>query len=163
VWLGVNLATAFLAAWVVGLFESTIQNIVALAVLMPIVASMGGVAATQTLTLIVRGLALGQVERTNARWLMTKEILVALLNGVAWATIVAVVAFLWFRNVRIAAVIFAAMVVNLIAAALAGVIVPLTLKRIGVDPAVAGGVIVTTVTDVVGFASLLGLGTLVLL
>jgi magnesium transporter len=163
VWLGINLGTAFLAAWVVGLFETTIQNIVALAVLMPIVASMGGVAATQTLTLIVRGLALGQVERTNARWLMTKEIAVALLNGLAWATVVGVVAMLWFRNWRIAAVIFAAMVVNLVAAALAGVTVPLVLKRMGIDPAVAGGVVVTTVTDVVGFASLLGLGTLVLL
>jgi magnesium transporter len=162
-WLGVNLATAFLAAWVVGLFETTIQNIVALAVLMPIVASMGGVAATQTLTLIVRGLALGQVERSNARWLLNKEIAVALLNGLAWATVVAIVAMLWFQNWRIAGVIFAAMVVNLVAAALAGVVVPLALKRFGVDPAMAGGVIVTTVTDVVGFASLLGLGTLVLL
>ena len=162
VWLGINLATAFLAAWVVGLFETTIQNIVALAVLMPIVASMGGVAATQTLTLIVRGLALGQVERANARWLMTKEILVALLNGFAWATVVAIVAFAWFRQWKISAVIFAAMVLNLLAAALAGVFVPLSLKRFGVDPAVAGGVIVTTVTDVVGFASLLGLGTLIL-
>ena len=163
VWLGINLATAFLAAWVVGLFEGTIQSIVALAVLMPIVASMGGVAATQTLTLIVRGLALGQIERANARWLMAKEIAVALLNGLAWATVVAIVAMLWYRDWRIAGVIFAAMVINLIAAALAGVIVPLTLKRFGVDPAVAGGVVVTTVTDVVGFASLLGLGTLVLL
>jgi magnesium transporter len=163
VWLGVNLGTAFLAAWVVGLFETTIENIVALAVLMPIVASMGGVAATQTLTLIVRGIALGQVERANARWLLTKEIAVALLNGVAWATVVAAVAFLWFRNWKIAAVIFAAMMVNLFAAALAGVLVPLTLKRLGVDPAVAGGVVVTTVTDVVGFASLLGLGTWVLM
>jgi magnesium transporter len=163
VWLGVNLATAFLAAWVVGLFESTIQQIVALAVLMPIVASMGGVAATQTLTLMVRGLALGQVERANARWLLTKEVAVAVLNGVAWATVVALLAYLWFKQWRIAAVIFAAMVVNLIAAAFAGVMVPLGLKRFGVDPAVAGGVIVTTVTDVIGFASLLGLGTLLLL
>jgi magnesium transporter len=162
-WLGVNLGTAFLAAWVVGLFETTIENIVALAVLMPIVASMGGVAATQTLTLIVRGIALGQVERANARWLLTKEIAVALLNGVAWATVVAIVALLWYRNWKIAGVIFAAMMVNLLAAALAGVLVPLTLKRLGVDPAVAGGVVVTTVTDVVGFASLLGLGTWVLM
>ena len=162
VWLGINLVTAFLAAWVVGLFEATIQQIVALAVLMPIVASMGGVAATQTLTLIVRGLALGQIERANARWLLTKEISVALLNGLAWATVVAAVAFLWFRDPRIAAVIFAAMVLNLLAAALAGVMVPLGLKRFGVDPAVAGGVIVTTVTDVLGFALLLGLGTLLL-
>jgi len=162
-WLGVNLGTAFLAAWVVGLFETTIENIVALAVLMPIVASMGGVAATQTLTLIVRGIALGQVERANARWLLTKEVAVAMLNGVAWATVVAIAAYLWFRNWKIAAVIFAAMVVNMLAAALAGVLVPLTLKRLGVDPAVAGGVVVTTVTDVVGFASLLGLGTWVLM
>jgi magnesium transporter len=162
VWLGINLVTAFLAAWVVGLFEATIQQIVALAVLMPIVASMGGVAATQTLTLIVRGLALGQIERANARWLLTKEIAVALLNGLAWATVVGFVAWLWFGQWRLAAVIFAAMVVNLVAAALAGVTVPLALKRFGVDPAVAGGVIVTTVTDVIGFASLLGLGTLML-
>jgi magnesium transporter len=111
---------------------------------------------------MVRGLALGQVERANARWLLTKEVLVALLNGLAWATVVAAVAFIWFRNPRIAAVIFAAMVLNLLAAALAGVLVPLGLKRFGVDPAVAGGVIVTTVTDVLGFASLLGLGTLLL-
>jgi magnesium transporter len=163
IWLGVNLGTAFLAAWVVGLFETTIEHIVALAVLMPIVASMGGVAATQTLTLIVRGIALGQVERANARWLLTKEVAVALLNGLAWATVVAAVAFLWYRSWKIAGVIFAAMVVNLIAAALAGVLVPLTLKRLGIDPAVAGGVVVTTVTDVIGFASLLGLGTLVLM
>jgi magnesium transporter len=147
----------------VGLFETTIENIVALAVLMPIVASMGGVAATQTLTLIVRGIALGQVERANARWLLTKEVAVAMLNGVAWATVVAVVAYLWYRNWKIAGVIFAAMMVNLLAAAMAGVLVPLTLKRLGVDPAVAGGVVVTTVTDVVGFASLLGLGTWVLM
>ena len=163
IWLGVNLGTAFLAAWVVGLFETTIENIVALAVLMPIVASMGGVAATQTLTLIVRGIALGQVERANARWLLGKEIAVALLNGLAWATVVAAVAFLWYRSWKIAGVIFAAMVVNLFAAALAGVLVPLTLKRLGIDPAVAGGVVVTTVTDVIGFASLLGLGTWVLM
>jgi magnesium transporter len=162
IWLGVNLVTAFLAASVVGQFEATIQKVVALAILMPIVASMGGVAATQTLTLIVRGIALGQVERANAKWLFGREVSVALLNGFAGATIVATVAYAWFREWRIAAVIFAAMVVNLVAAALAGVAVPLGLKRLGVDPAVAGGVIVTTVTDVVGFASLLGLGTLLL-
>jgi magnesium transporter len=162
IWLGVNLVTAFLAASVVGQFEATIQQIVALAILMPIVASMGGVAATQTLTLIVRGIALGQVQGANAKWLFGREVSVALLNGFAGATIVAAVAYLWFHQWRIAAVIFAAMVVNLVAAALAGVAVPLGLKRVGVDPAVAGGVIVTTVTDVVGFASLLGLGTFLL-
>jgi magnesium transporter len=162
IWLGVNLVTAFLAASVVGQFEATIQQVVALAILMPIVASMGGVAATQTLTLIVRGIALGQVQGANAKWLFGREVSVALLNGFAGATIVAAVAYLWFHQWRIAAVIFAAMVVNLVAAALAGVAVPLGLKRVGVDPAVAGGVIVTTVTDVVGFASLLGLGTFLL-
>ncbi len=129
---------------------------------MPIVASMGGVAGTQTLTLMVRGMALGQVERANARWLLVKEFAVAVLNGLAWATVVAIVAFLWFREPRIAAVIFGAMLVNLLAAAIAGVAVPLVLKRMGVDPALAGGVVLTTVTDVVGFASLLGFGTLAL-
>jgi len=157
-----ELADAAALADTTGMFTDPHTG-VALAVLMPIVASMGGVAATQTLTLIVRGLALGQVERANARWLLTKEIAVAVLNGLAWATVVAIVAFLWYRDWRIAGVIFAAMIVNLLAAALAGVIVPLALKRFGVDPAVAGGVVVTTVTDVVGFASLLGLGTLLLL
>lgn len=163
VWLGVNLATAFLAARVVGLFEATIEDVVALAVLMPIVASMGGVAGTQTLILMVRSLALGRVEQANARWFLAREISVAALNGMAAATVVAAIAFLWFHDWKVSAVIFTAMVVNLFAAALAGVIVPLTLKRFGVDPAVAGGVVVTTVTDVVGFASLLGLGTLVLI
>jgi magnesium transporter len=162
-WLGVNLASAFVTARVVGLFEATIDKVVALAVLMPIVASMGGVAGTQSLTLMVRGLALGQVERANARWLLAKEIAVALLNGLAWATVVAIVAHTWYGDWRISGVIFAAMVMNLLAAALAGVAVPLVLKRLGVDPALAGGVVLTTVTDVVGFASLLGLGTLVLL
>jgi magnesium transporter len=162
-WLGLNLATAFLAASVVGQFESAIEHIVALAVLMPIVASMGGVAGTQTLTLIVRGIALGQIERANARWLLAKEVSVAVLNGLVLATLVAVVARLWFRDWRIAGVIFAALGINLFVAALAGVIVPLALKRMHIDPALAGGVVLTTVTDVVGFASLLGLGTLVLL
>jgi magnesium transporter len=162
-WLGVNLATAFIAARVVGLFEATIDEIVALAVLMPIVASMGGVAGTQSLTLMVRGLALGQIERSNARWLLKKEVAVGLLLGLGAAVIVATAAYLWFGNWRLAGVIFAAMVINLCAAALAGVLVPLVLRRFGVDPAVAGGVVLTTVTDVVGFSSLLGLGTLVLM
>lgn len=161
-WLGVNLATAFIAARVVGLFEATIEHIVALAVLMPIVASMGGVAGTQSLTLMVRGLALGQIERSNARWLLKKEVAVGLLLGLGAASVVATIAFAWFQNWKIAGVIFAAMVINLCAAALAGVVVPLVMRRLGIDPAVAGGVAVTTVTDVVGFASLLGIGTLVL-
>jgi magnesium transporter len=162
-WLGINLATAFLASWVIGRFEATLQQIVALAVLMPIVASMGGVAGTQTLTLMVRGLALGQVGPGNLRALIRKEVLVGLLNGLAWAIVVGVVSALWFRDVPLGAVIAGAMVINLLGAALAGVLVPLTLRRMSVDPALAGGVVLTTFTDVIGFLSFLGLATLVLL
>jgi magnesium transporter len=162
VWLSINLATAFLAANVVGLFEATIEKVVALAVLMPIVASMGGIAGSQTLVLIIRGLALGQIEQTNARWLLLREILVGLLNGVGLASIVAVAAGIWFEQWTLGLIIFSALMINLFAAALAGVGVPLILKRMGIDPALAGGVILTTVTDTVGFASLLGLGTLFL-
>jgi len=162
-WLGINLATAFLASWVIGRFEDTLEQVVALAVLMPVVASMGGIAGTQTLTLMVRGLALGQVGASNLRVLLTKEVLVGLFNGAIWALVVGAVAWLWFRDVWLGVVIAAAMTINLFAAALAGVIVPLTLKRMRIDPALAGGVILTTVTDVVGFLSFLGLGTLVLL
>jgi magnesium transporter len=161
-WLGINLVTAFMAAWVVGLFEATIDKVVALAVLMPIVASMGGIAGTQTVTLIIRGIALGQVQPSNARWLFFKELGVAALNGLLWAVVVAVATWLWFGVWTIAAVIFAAILINLAAAAIAGVVIPLTLKRLRIDPALAGGVILTTVTDVVGFAALLGLGSLVL-
>lgn len=159
VWLSVNLATAFLAANVVGLFEATIEKVVALAVLMPIVASMGGVAGSQTLVLIIRGLALGQVEQSNARWLLIREVAVGLLNGAVLATVVGIAAGIWFEQWKIGVIIFAALMINLFAAALAGVGVPLTLKRFGIDPALAGGVVLTTVTDTVGFASLLGLGT----
>ena len=162
VWLGINLATAVLAANVVGLFEATIEKVVALAVLMPIVASMGGIAGSQTLVLIIRGLALGQIEQANARWLLLREILVGLLNGVVLAALVGAGASLWFDEWAIGVIIFAALMINLFAAALAGVAVPLTLKRLGIDPALAGGVVLTTVTDTVGFASLLGLGTLFL-
>lgn len=162
IWLSVNLATAFLAANVVGLFEATIEKVVALAVLMPIVASMGGIAGSQTLVLIIRGLALGQIEQANARWLLLREILVGLLNGVGLSSIVAVAAGIWFEEWTIGLIIFSALMINLFAAALAGVGVPLMLKRMGIDPALAGGVILTTVTDTVGFASLLGLGTLFL-
>jgi magnesium transporter len=162
VWLTVNLATAFFAANVVGLFEATIEKVVALAVLMPIVASMGGIAGSQTLVLIIRGLALGQIEQTNARWLLVREIAVGLLNGALLATLVAVAAGFWFGRWTIGLIIFAALMINLLAAATAGVTVPLILRRLGVDPAIAGGVVLTTVTDTVGFASLLGLGTLFL-
>ena len=147
----------------IGRFEGTLERIVALAVLMPIVASMGGVAGTQTLTLMVRGLALGQVGTGNLRALLSKEVLVGALNGVAWAFVVGAVSALWFSDLALGLVIAGAMAINLLVAALAGVLVPLFLRRMNVDPALAGGVVLTTVTDVVGFLSFLGLATLVLL
>lgn len=162
-WLGVNLLTAFLAASVIDLFEDTIQQIVALAVLMPIVASMGGIAGSQTLTLVVRGLALRQITTSNAGSLLFKEISVGLLNGLGWAVVVAVVAGLWFHNPHIGILLGVAMLINLVCAALSGVAIPVLLDKIGVDPALAGGVLLTTVTDVVGFMTFLGLATLFLL
>ena len=161
-WLGINLVTAFMASWVVGLFEATIDRVVALAVLMPVVASMGGIAGTQTVTLIIRGIALGQIQSSNARWLFFKELSVGALNGLPWATVVAFATRAWFGTWDIAAVIFAAIMINLAAASVAGVLVPLTLRRLRIDPALASGVILTTVTDIVGFAALLGLGALFL-
>ena len=162
VWLGINLVTAFLAAWVIGLFQTTLERVVALAVLMPIVASMGGIAGSQTLTLVIRGIALHQVQGSNARALLGKEIGVALLNGVLWATVVALLAVAWFGDWEIGGVIGAAILINLLFAALAGLLVPLVLDRAGIDPALAGGVILTTVTDVVGFFVFLGLASIVL-
>jgi magnesium transporter len=161
-WLAINLATAILAANVVGLFESTIEKVVALAVLMPIVASMGGIAGSQTLVLIIRGIALGQVEQANARWLLTRELAVGVLNGLGMAALVGISAWIWFDQWKVGAIICAALLINLFAAALVGVGVPLTLKRLGIDPAIAGSVVLTTFTDCIGFASLLGLGTLFL-
>ncbi len=162
IWLGINLATAFLAAWVIGRFEDTIQQLVALAVLMPIVAGMGGVAGSQTLTIAIRGIALGQLGRRNARALMLKEVSVGLLNGLMWACVVSVIVVFWFDNTSLGFIIGLAMIVNLIVAALAGAMIPLGLKHYGIDPAIAGGVILTTVTDVVGFMTFLGLASLYL-
>lgn len=162
-WLGVNLATAFLAAWVAGLFEGTLDRVVMLAVLMPIVPSMGGIAGTQTLILITRGLALGQVERSNARWLLTKEFGVALYNAAAWALVVAAVTVWWFDTWKIGLVIGLALAANLLCAAVSGFLIPMTLKRLKIDPALAGGVVLTTITDVVGLFAFLGFGTLLLL
>ncbi|MEQ8233729.1 MAG: magnesium transporter [Gammaproteobacteria bacterium] len=156
-WLAINLGTAFLAAWVIGLFEATIEKLVALAVLMPVVASMGGIAGSQTLTIVVRGLALGQVGAANARNVLTREVTVGVINGCLWALVVAAVAAAWFSDVRLGAVIACAMVVNLFTAGLAGAAIPLLLRRINIDPALAGGVVLTTVTDVVGFFAFLGL------
>lgn len=162
-WLGINLLTAFLASWVIRQFESTIQQIVALAVLMPIVASMGGIAGTQTLTLAIRGIALGQLSANNSRWLMIKELAVGAINSIIWAVVIGAIAGIWFQSSSIALLIAAAITINLIFAALAGAALPLILKKIGIDPALAGGVLLTTVTDVVGFLAFLGLATLFLL
>ena len=163
VWLGINLCTAFLAASVIGQFELTLQKVVALAVLMPIVAGVGGNAAVQVLTLMVRGIALGQVGPSNARILLWKESRVALINGTLIGTVVGIIAFLWFHSFLLSLVITLALIINFCAAALAGVLLPLMLKRMNVDPAVAGTVVVTAVTDVMGFFSFLGLATLILL
>ena len=160
VWLGLNLLTAILASWVIGHFEATIQQLVALAVLMPIVASMGGIAGSQTLTLVVRGIALGQISGSNAKRLLHKEIAVGSLNGLLWAMVVAVIAVSWFDNYLLGIVIAIAMLANLVIAALAGTLIPLGLKKIGIDPALSAGVLLTTVTDVIGFLLFLGLATM---
>lgn len=162
VWLGVNLITAIIASGVIKLFEDTINQVVALAILMPIVASMGGIAGTQTLTLVIRGMALGQVGSRNARWLLIKELTVSSFNGLIWAATMAAIAIFWFDNITLGVVIASAMILTLLIAALAGTLIPIILKKMDIDPAVAGGVIVTTVTDVVGFFIFLGLGTLFL-
>ncbi|MDR5867626.1 magnesium transporter [Halomonas koreensis] len=163
VWLGINLITAFLAAWVIGRFEDALDQVVALAVLMPIVASMGGIAGSQTLTLAIRGLALGQISRTNSNWLLRKEVGISILNGLLWALVVAVLAVLWFGSLGIGVIIAAALVINMLAAGVAGIAIPLLLKRLGIDPALSGSVVLTTVTDVVGFMAFLGLATIFLL
>lgn len=162
-WLGINLCTAFLAAAVVDIFQTTLDTIVLLAVLMPVVPSMGGVAGSQSLTIITRAIALGQIDRSNAQRILRKELLVGLLNGIGWAIVVATATYLWFGNLRIGGVIGAAMVINMFVAALAGFAIPLTLKRMNIDPALAGGVVLTTVTDVIGYMTFLGLGAALLL
>ncbi|MBR9827955.1 MAG: magnesium transporter [Oceanospirillales bacterium] len=161
-WLGINLLTAFLASWAIGLFEATLQQVVALAVLMPVVASMGGIAGSQTLTLMIRGLALGQITTANMIPLLKKELSVGGLNGVLWAIVVGIVASVWFESAAIGLVIGLAIVINIAAAALSGVLIPILLERLNIDPALSGSVILTTVTDVVGFVAFLGLGTLLL-
>ncbi|MEJ2680538.1 MAG: magnesium transporter [Gammaproteobacteria bacterium] len=159
-WLGINLLTAFLASAVIGLFQETLQAVVALAVLMPIVASMGGIAGSQTLTLVIRGIALGRIGIANARWVIARECGVGLVNGVLWALIVGVTASLWFGEELIGYLIGTAMLVNLIIAAIAGAGIPIIMKRINIDPAIAGGVVLTTITDITGFLCFLGLASL---
>ena len=159
-WLGLNLITAFIAAAVINVFQDSIDKVVALAILMPIVASMGGVAGTQTLTIVVRGLAIGHIKAHNQRWLIIRELAVGVINALLWAAVVAVAAALWFDDMILGGIIAAAMIINLITAALAGAILPLALNKANIDPALAGSVALTTITDVVGFMSFLGLATL---
>lgn len=162
-WLGLNLATAFLASWVAGQFADTLDQIVTLAILMTIVPSMGGIAGSQSLTLVIRGQALGQIGKGNTRWILTKEAVVGLLNGLVWSTVVALIAYLWFGDGKVGVIIAMALIVNMAVAGIAGVAIPVVLKKLDIDPALAGGVVLTTVTDVVGLVAFLGLATLILL
>lgn len=159
VWLGVNLITASMTAAVIGIFEGTIQQVTALAVLMPIVASMGGIAGSQALTVLIRGIALGHVSGSNVRWLLNRELVVGALNGILWAMVVAIIAVTWFKDLVLGAIIAAAIVINLLTAALCGTLVPVILKKLKIDPALSGSVILTAVTDVIGFLAFLGLAT----
>ena len=162
-WLSMNLLTAFLAAMTINIFQDVIDKIVFVAVLMPIVASMGGVAATQTLTIVLRGLTLEQINSSNLSWLFKRELAVAILNGLVLAILIGVSTFFWFGDLTLALLIAAALIINLISSVVAGIFVPLVLRRFEQDPAIAGSVVVTTVTDVVGFVSFLGLATIFLL
>jgi len=163
IWLGINLLTAFLGAWVIGRFEDTIQQLVALAILMPVVAGMGGIAGSQTLTIAIRGIALGHIAKTNIKPLLIKELSIGVLNGIFWSSVVAIIVIVWFGQFSLGIIIGASMIINLIIAALAGATIPIILKHYGIDPAIAGGVILTTVTDVVGFITFLGLATIFLI
>ena len=163
IWLGINLITAFVASWVVSNFEGTLEKVVTIAVLMNVVASMGGIAGTQTLTLVIRGTALAQVSKANRRWLVAKEIIVGLLNGVVWAIVIAAIAVFWFDDLQIGYVIAAATIINLFVAAFSGVAIPIIMNKINIDPAIAGSVVLTTITDIVGLFAFLGLATLFLL
>ena len=159
VWLGVNLGTALLASSVINLFQDTIEKVVALAVLMPIVASMGGIAGTQSLTILIRAMAMGQINHRNELWLIGRESLVGLLNGLLWAAVIAITASLWFGDPMLGVIIACAMLINLVTAGVTGAGLPIVLRKLNVDPALAGGVMVTTVTDVMGFLAFLGLAT----
>ena len=160
VWLGINLITAFIASAVIGLFDQTIERLVALAVLMPIVASMGGIAGSQVLTLVIRGQALGHISSSNIGWLLNRELAVGFFNGLLWAAVIAGITLFWFDDPLLAGIIAAAIIINLLVAVLSGAALPIILKRQKIDPALAGGVILTTITDVVGFFSFLGLASI---
>ena len=159
-WLTINLATAFLASATISIFQDSIDKLVYLAILMPIVASMGGVAATQTLTIFIRGMSLQQINATNITWLFKREVAVSIINGIVLSIIIGAITYFWFEDILISALICIAMSINLLAAVIAGVFVPTILRSLNQDPAVAGSVVVTTVTDVVGFFSFLGLATI---
>ncbi len=163
VWLAVNLVTALMAAAVSDMFEATLSQLAVLAILNTIVPSMGGVAGNQTLTLVIRGMALGHVNKSNSRWLISKELAIGALNGVIWAVLIASVIALWKQNFMLGVIIAFAMLVNLIAAALSGATLPIIMKKLKIDPALAGSVILTTITDVVGIFAFLGTATLFLL
>ncbi|MEE2820484.1 MAG: magnesium transporter [Pseudomonadota bacterium] len=161
IWLGINLLTAFLASAVIGMFEATLEQVVALAILMPVVASMGGIAGTQALTIVIRGMALGRIGSANIRALVSREVFIGLANGLFWSVVVALAAYVWFGDLTLGYVIAIAIIVNLFIAALVGTMLPGYLKSMQIDPALAGGVVLTTVTDVVGFFCFLGIATLV--
>lgn len=160
VWLGVNLITAFIAVYFIGLFEATLQQKIALAILMPIVASMGGIAGTQTLIIVTRGIATGRVSAANIRLLINKEVAVSLLNGFIWSIVIGLITFYWFSDFLLSFIIALAIIVNLLVAAFSGAFLPLMLTKLKIDPALAGGVILTTITDVIGFVAFLGLAAL---
>ncbi len=162
VWLGVNLVTALLAALVLYAFEATLDQIVATAVLFPVVMSMGGIAGTQTLTLMIRGMATGQVSSSNTPAMLRKELAVGALNGLLFSAVVALIAFYWYGDLSLGLVMAVAILLNLFAGALAGALVPVILKRMSIDPALAGGVVLTTVTDVIGILAFIGLASYIL-
>ena len=162
IWLGVNLVTAFIAVFFIGLFEATLKDTIALAILMPVVASMGGIAGTQTLILATRGIATGRVTTSNIKVLMNKEVAVGFLNGVLWALVIGLATYIWFENIKISIVIAMAVIANLIFAAFSGALLPSLLTKFKIDPALAGGVILTTITDVIGFVAFLGLASLII-
>ena len=162
-WLSMNLVTAFIAASAINLFQDALDKIVYLAVLMPIVASMGGVAATQTLTIVIRGLTLEQINTSNIRWLFKRELAVSIINGIVLSVLVGTSTYLWFQDKMLAVLISCALVINLVSSVIAGILVPLILRKFNQDPAIGGSVVVTTFTDVIGFISFLGLATLYLI
>lgn len=162
IWLGVNLVTAFIAVYFIGLFEATLQQKIALAILMPVVASMGGIAGTQTLIIVTRGIATGRVTTANIKSLINKEVAVSVLNGIIWSIVIALATYYWFSDVVLSIIIGLAIIVNLVVAAFSGAFLPFLLTKLKIDPALAGGVILTTITDVIGFVAFLGLAALVI-